>query len=823
MKEMLITNARLHNLKNIDIKIPKDQFVVVTGVSGSGKSTLAFDLIFEEGRKAYLRSIGVLAAVDEVRSFDDFQGISPTVAVQQRIIRESNPRSVVGTKTRIYNYLRLFLMADGMMECLVCGEQIKNGTQCNCGYQHDRIDQSYFSFNSPRGMCLRCKGRGEMVDINLTKMLPDLEETVKDICKRLKVPTSMLKEQLPKLAKQFSYDLNTPYCELSEQAAQAFLYGYQYDELESFRGVIPFLRWKIFKKRPVGEIVDTVVCPACQGYKVGEEGLSVKLGGYHIGELGQMTVVELKDFLGEMTTQDHLSKYGQNLLRLIIHKLENMIDVGLGHLTLNREMPTLSGGEIQRLFLMTHLDSEMELLTYIFDEPTTGLHELEKGQLLDKLMALQQMGNSVIVVEHDPNTIQRADHIIDFGPLAGKNGGEVVYQGDYSGLLESEVSLTGKYLSERLTLPMKKPKEYCTIDSETKWIRLSKISTNNLKEVELQIPLGKMVGVAGVSGSGKSSLIGRTLLPLLQKNFSKKTQGVEYIEGVQWISGFAEISQSPIGRNSRSIPMTYLDIWSRVRELFAGQTKALELGLTAGDFSFNSTGACMVCQGIGLVTHDLIQLGTVTNICPECKGQRFRDEILEVTYRGKNIAEILQMSVEEGAELFQDLEGVRSVLALVNRIGMGYLTLGQPTPTLSGGEAQRLKLARELGKKQQGNILYILDEPTTGLSFHDIRRLLELLGELVDQGNSVIVVEHDPSVLAYCDWVIELGPGGGAAGGLIIAEGNPLDLCKNVISRIGPFLPVVDKKLLPLSVRERNREFHGDNVVVNGLVGLVQN
>lgn len=786
---MLITNARLHNLKNIDIKVPKDQFVVVTGVSGSGKSSLAFDLIFEEGRKAYLRSVGVLPAVDEVRGFDQFQGISPTVAVQQRIIRESNPRSVVGTKTRIYNYLRLLYMADGMVECLVCGDMIKNGKQCNCGYEHDRIDQSYFSFNSPLGMCLRCKGRGEMVDINLAKMLPDPEETIKDICKRLKIAISIIKEQLPQLARQFSFDIDTPYCELSEQAQQAFLYGFQYNELESFRGIIPFLRWKIVKKRPIGNIVDAVTCPACQGYKVGEEGRSVRLGEYHIGQLGLMTVVELKDFLWGISRVDHLSKYGQNLIRLILRQIDNMIDVGLGHLTLNREMPTLSGGEIQRLFLMTHLDSEMELLTYIFDEPTTGLHELEKEQLLDKLVALQQMGNSLIVVEHDPNTIQRADHIIDFGPLAGKNGGEVVYQGDYSGLLQSEESLTGKYLSGRLTIPVKKPTEYSIADSKTKWLRLSDVNTNNLKQVNVRVPLGMMVGVAGVSGSGKSSLIGETLLPLLKEYFSVEKKEVGNIEGVEGINSFAEISQSPIGRNSRSIPMTYLNVWSRVREVFTGQAKAIELGLTAGDFSFNSKGACPVCQGIGLVTHSLIQLGTVTNICPECKGQRFKEEILEVTYQGKNIAEILQMSMEEGAELFRNLSDVRAVLDIVNRIGMGYLSMGQPTPTLSGGEAQRLKLARELGNKQQGNTLYVLDEPTTGLSFYDITRLLELLDELVQQGNSVIVVEHDPSVLAFCDWVIELGPGGGVAGGSIIAEGTPMDLCKNTSSRVGPFFP----------------------------------
>jgi excinuclease ABC A subunit len=546
----------------------------------------------------------------------------------------------------------------------------------------------------------------------------------------------------------------------------------------------------------------------------------VLLNGKHIGELGKMTIYELQEILEALLKKETFAPLGKNLLKEILCKTNNLIKSRLGYLSLYREMPTLSGGEIQRLFLNSHLDSKMDSLIYILDEPTVGLHESEKAELLKSINDLKELGNTVIVVEHDRNVIEMAEHIIDIGPKAGIEGGRVMYQGDLKGLLQCKESITGQYLSGKVAMPVRTIKQNLLIDKPahnkksldeaTPCLTIRHAKTNNLKGVTVSFPLGVLVGIAGVSGSGKSSLISDTLIPLLRGYFHDQWENggtdieeneidgedestlVETIsdrlEGVEHISGYAEVAQAPIGRNMNSNPVSYVGIWDKIRKLFAQQPEAIQQELSAGHFSFNSKGACSVCGGSGRET---IWLGgnlKIDTTCKECHGKRFNDEALSVRYKGKNIFEILEMSVSEAVAFFEDSQGIISTLTVMERIGMGYIKLGQPTPTLSGGEAQRIKLAKEIGRRRKGNILYVLDEPTTGLSLYDTAKLIQLLDELVAKGNSVIVIEHDPVVLSACDCIIELGPGGGAEGGRLIAEGSPQALEENLKSVTGRYL-----------------------------------
>jgi excinuclease ABC A subunit len=563
------------------------------------------------------------------------------------------------------------------------------------------------------------------------------------------------------------------------------------------------------------------VCPGCHGFRVGEEARRVLLDGRHIGEIGKMGLAETKDFYETLVKQKTLTYFGKNMLKEIMRKTDSLINSRLGHLSLYREMPTLSGGEIQRLFLNFHLDSKMDSLIYILDEPTVGLHESEKAELLKSIIALKELGNTVIVVEHDRNTIAMAEHIIDIGPKAGIEGGQVVYQGDFEGLLQCDESITGMYLSGKAKIPertinqsivMEKPAgTKKSPDKTTPYLTIRHAKTNNLKDVTVSFPLGVLVGIAGVSGSGKSSLISDTLIPLLKDYFHDQGEKVpadieendlegeedettvietvaDKLEGVEYLSGFAEVSQAPIGRHMNSNPVTYIGIWDKIRELFAKQPEALHRKLSAGHFSFNSKGACSKCGGSGRET---ILLGgdlKMYTTCRECHGKRYNEEALSVRYKGKNIFEILEMQVATAVSFFDDNKGITPTLNVMERIGMGYIGLGQPTPTLSGGEAQRIKLAKEIGRRRKGNILYVLDEPTTGLSLYDTAKLIELLNELVANGNSAIVIEHDPVVLEACDWLVELGPGGGAGGGSVIAEGFPQVLKKNPKSITGKYL-----------------------------------
>jgi excinuclease ABC A subunit len=607
--------------------------------------------------------------------------------------------------------------------------------------------------------------------------------------------------------RRFGGYINQPFYSLPEEVQEEFLYGRPKSNSRRTVCIYTFLAGHFSRGNDVEGRIELKTCPECQGERICEEAREVSIRGKKIGQLGRMTLTELMAFMQGLVAQNHLSPFGENLAREIIKKGRNLVQAGIGHLTSYRPMPGLSGGEVQRLFLTSHLDHQMDSLIYILDEPTVGLHEVEKADLMELIAGLKALGNSVIVVEHERNTIAHADHVIDFGPLAGAQGGEIVYQGTYAGLLESPDSITGEYLSGRRVLPRKAEEDYEEINRATPQLVTRRVRTNNLKGITAEFPLGVLTGVAGVSGSGKSSLVSGTLVPLLKNHFAEqraRRNGKDFeeengsapdtprpvadrLEGTEHITGFAEISQVPIGRHHNSNPVSYLGIWDSIRKVFAAQPLAQERGYGPGHFSFNSAGACPECRGSG---YNRLWLGRsfVYYSCETCGGHRYLDDILEVTYEGANIVDILDMSVSTALGLFRDPPRINAMLEVLQRVGMGYITLGQPAPTLSGGEAQRIKLAKEIGKMRRGHTLYVLDEPTTGLSLYDTVKLLKLLDELVEQGNSIIIIEHDPGVLSYCDWIIELGPGGGNNGGEIIAQGSPADLTRNPASITGPFL-----------------------------------
>ncbi|MBI9044654.1 MAG: excinuclease ABC subunit UvrA [Anaerolineaceae bacterium] len=819
MKNIIIKGARVHNLKGIDVSIPKNNLIVVTGVSGSGKSSLVFDIIFEEGRRQYLRSLGVLSGADDEDKFDSISGIGPTIAVQQSIIRQSNPRSTVGSRTKLLNILAMLYAGEGRISCSFCGMPVDDNLTCGkCGNIEERLETSYFSYNAPNGMCLKCSGRGANFEINMEKLVPHNRTKLKQVFEKVGATPGYANI----LNKKFERYLEVPFSQIPDEVKVEIIHGQHVNSNYAKRSTC---LERILKARFIKEGEDSSslygisTCSECHGYRIGEEARRVFLNDRHIGELGKLTLSEIHEFFKVIPEQKILTPFGKNLQKEILFKVKNLIKSRLGHLSLYREMSTLSGGEIQRLFLNSHLDSKMDSLIYILDEPTIGLHESEKAELIKSIITLKEMGNTVIVVEHDRKTIEIAEHVIDIGPKAGIEGGQVIYQGNFAGLLQCNESITGQYLSGKAVLPVRTINQNIKISKQNHekvfgnvnpCLTIKHARTNNLKDVTVSFPLGALVGIAGVSGSGKSSLISSTLIPLLKKlihdqgendriDFERNRSGgdaesigvetiADKLEGAELISGYAEVSQAPIGRHMNSNPVSYIGIWDKIRKLFAQQPKAIEHNLSSGHFSFNSKGACSECGGSG---REKIWLGGniyIYNTCKKCNGKRFNDEALSVCFKGKNICEILEMRVSEAVMFFESHQGIISKLKVLERIGMGYIGLGQPTPTLSGGEAQKIKLAKEIGRRRKGNILYVLDEPTTGLSLYDTSRLIQLMDELVVKGNSVIVIEHDPAVLSVCDWIIELGPGGGAEGGKIIAEGLPQELKNNSESVTGRYL-----------------------------------
>ncbi|MFX1379674.1 MAG: excinuclease ABC subunit UvrA [Promethearchaeota archaeon] len=834
MDEIKILGARIHNLKDINVNIPKKKMILITGVSGSGKSSLAFDIIFDEGMNRYLQSIGFPPKFEDDKPFDMIEGLSPTVAVEQRTTRVFNPRSTVGTKTGIYGLIRMLYATEGILLCPICKEPVNQSTlECGlCGMLVDRLQIKHFSFNEPSGMCLECKGRGYAMHLTEEMIVKDYN---KNLIQITKAGSAVFADQLrfvEQLGNIYDFDIKTPYKDLSDEIKKIFLYGsgkklkFQWEskrftgELESvFEGIIPHIERALseskstYRRNKINKnYMSKLKCGECEGYRINEQARSIKIGEKHIGELAMMTIDELQEYFDRLTDEDIKSPQGRAMMENIKLGLKRMVNVGLSYLHLNRSLPSLSGGELQRLSLMTHLEGGLDSLIYILDEPSMSLHECEKDSLVNLLQQLKDLGNTIIIVEHDKRFIEIADEIIDIGPGAGVHGGKIVYQGSLEGIKKVEESYTGQFLAGNIELPKKESKLQRIIDKSTKYLTIKGASTNNLKGITVKIPLGLMVGIAGVSGSGKSSLILDTLVPLLKPHFKRGAQKqqnktdensneeeeengedlLEYsgqVEGWQNINEVVVVNQKPISRTRTSTPCSFIGIWDKIRNEFAKTTEARKRKYTAGHFSYNSDrGRCPSCKGQGVQDLQVSFLTSFTIPCKECKGLRYIPEILEVKYKGKSIVDVLEMTVNEAAELFKSQLSISNVLKILDEIGMGYIELGQPAPTLSGGEAQRVKLAKELGKVRKDKSLYILDEPTVGLSFYDSVKLMDLLEKLVQEGNSVLIIEHDPEILSYCDYLIELGPEGGPKGGEIIAKGSPKKIILNKKSKTGPYL-----------------------------------
>lgn len=786
---LLIRDAFTNNLKHIDVDIPLGKLTVITGVSGSGKSSLAFDTIYEEGRRRYLMFSGLEAETNQ--TYGEITGLSPTVALEQRVIRQTNIRSTVGSKSQIIHGLAYLYAKYGEY----------NGFDQNHGMcQNTMTGLEFFNRNTTKGMCLRCIGRGTITEINGEKMLQPYSQRLLELFQGKIVRKKEYVRQLTLFCAKHQLDLETRIQELSDAQRNELINGdaaIGFDGLETiFRD---YTKDTMFSKgRKHGDIYQMYtkrcVCQKCQGYGLGEKALNTHIQGKHIGELAELTITELKAFIQSLPMNE------DGVVRGIVKKAELMEEVGLSHLSLGRTVPTLSGGEVQRLFLVSYLITNLRSLIFVFDEPTIGLHEIEKQRLIQVIRKLVENHNTVIVVEHDKNFMEQADYIVDIGPGAGEYGGQLMFQGSYEKFLSCKDSVTSCYLNGSCQLQTSAKNRKVDLNYA---LKLENVTIHNLRSVSTMIPLGVMVGIAGVSGSGKSSLISDALVPILKKNLQNRFidlsaeeeedpeedtgLGNVTVQGIEKLEKCIIVDQKPIGRKSTSTPISYLGGLERIRELLANTSYAKKHDYGKGLFSKNSEGRCLCCRGLGEIPID-IGLGNQLFLrCEDCEGTGYVSEALEVNYNGKNIYEILQMSFAEAEAFFKQDKRMSALMTVMVRVGMGYMKLGQKTTTISGGEAQRIKLAKELSQSARG-CLFILDEPTTGLSFRDTDHLMRLLNEIVDAGNSMIIIEHDTDVLKNCDYLIELGPGGGTAGGRIIAAGTVKEIKKNPDSVIGEYL-----------------------------------
>jgi len=930
--KIIIKGAREHNLKNIDVEIPRDKFVVITGLSGSGKSSLAFDTIYAEGQRRYVESLSAYArqflGQMEKPDLDYIEGLSPAISIDQKTTNR-NPRSTVGTVTEIYDYLRLLYARIGTPHCHVCGKEISQqtvdqmvdyintlepGTRIQLlapviqgkkgehqklleeikksGYVRARIDgeiadlneeikleknkkhtievivdriivkegvnkrltdsletvlklsggtvlidiigkeerlfsQNFacvecgisiedpaprmFSFNSPFGKCPVCDGLGELRRIDPDLVIPDKTKSVLEGAiepwKNLD-ETSWYYNVVNAAAKHYGFSMNTPICELDEKAVQILLYGNGGEKIKvkyqreygsgevmmAFEGIVNNLERRYLETKSnymryeIENFMSSVPCPECKGARLRKESLAVTLGGLSIAELCSLSVYKIMEFLGSLKLTEKQRIISKLVLKELHERLEFLVTVGLEYLTLSRTAGTLSGGEAQRIRLATQIGSSLVGVLYILDEPSIGLHQRDNGKLLKALRNLTDLGNTLLVVEHDEETMHAADYIIDMGPGAGAHGGKIVAAGSFDTILACEESVTGQYLSGKKQIPIPQERR----KPNGKWIEIKGARENNLKDLDANIPLGVFTCITGVSGSGKSTLINEILYKeLSHRLYGSKLRAGEHkwIKGIEHIDKVIDIDQSPIGRTPRSNPATYTGAFDIIRGVFAATPEAKMKGYNNGRFSFNVRGGrCEACKGDGIIKIEMQFLPDVYVPCEVCKGKRYNRETLEVRYKGKNISEVLNMTVEDALEFFKNIPRVQKKLQTLFDVGLGYIKLGQPSTELSGGEAQRIKLAYELSKRSTGKTVYILDEPTTGLHIADIHKLLGILDRLVDSGNSIIVIEHNLDVIKRADYIIDLGPEGGDRGGTVIAQGTPEEICKVDASYTGQFL-----------------------------------
>lgn len=923
-KNIVIKGAREHNLKNIDVEIPRDSLVVFTGLSGSGKSSLAFDTIYAEGQRRYVESLSsyarqFLGQMDKP-DVDYIEGLSPAISIDQKTTSR-NPRSTVGTVTEIYDYLRLLYARIGIPHCPVCGRVIEKQTvdqivdkiltleertriqimspivrgrkgeyvkELNdarkSGFVRVRIDGSVydlsedikldknkkhnieivvdrlvvsldiksrladsietatkmskgvvlcdviggeeqlysldyacaehgvsieemsprmFSFNNPYGACKRCSGLGTFMEIDEDLIIPNRklsinQGAIKASGWNVADGSSIARMYFDALANEYNFSLDMPVEMLSKEAVNAILYGTKGKKIKmkrvtsygsgiytnDFEGVVNNLKRRYdettseWSRQEIESVMVSARCPDCKGARLSPMSLGVTVGGKNIAEFCKMPISEEIEFINNLELTEKEQMIGRLIIKEISERLNFLNSVGLDYLSLSREAATLSGGEAQRIRLATQIGSSLVGVLYILDEPSIGLHQRDNEKLLGTLRHLRDLGNTLIVVEHDEDTMRSADYIVDIGPGAGVHGGNLIVAGSVDDVINCEESITGQYLSGKKKIPVPEKRR----EGNGHKLTVYGAAENNLKKIDVEIPLGKFVAVTGVSGSGKSSLVNEILYKFLvtELNNAKKKPGkFEKIKGYEYLDKVIDIDQSPIGRTPRSNPATYTGVFNDIRDLFAEVPEAKMRGYKANRFSFNVKGGrCEACGGDGIVKVEMHFLADIYVPCDVCGGQRYNRETLEVKFKGKNIFEVLEMTVDEGLEFFSQQPKIYNKLKTLSDVGLGYVKIGQPATTLSGGEAQRVKLATELMKRSTGKTIYILDEPTTGLHTADVHRLITVLNSLVDTGNTVLVIEHNLDVIKNADHIIDLGPEGGKRGGKVIACGTPEELCK---------------------------------------------
>ncbi len=842
---IIIKGAREHNLKNIDLTIPRDRLIVITGPSGSGKSSIAMDTIYAEGQRRYVESLSAYARqfLEQMQKpdVDSIDGLSPSISIDQKTIIR-NPRSTVGTITEIYDYMRVLMTRIGVPYCYQCGSVITTqdlhniirsvlslpiGTKIQIlspivkerkgeykkelqqmrmdGFVRARIDGKMIDLTQEISLKKQIRHTIEIV-IDRFIIKPALERQIKQsIDTALKYADTVIINLLDENKDiSFSRKLACPKCGISypEIEPRLFSFNSRYGACQRCDGLGIEGIDEEFRSKAVGswaineELSQANPCKECNGMRLRKEALSIKISSespetgiknISIGEFSAMSIKEAIDFINAIKLSERERIISKRILKEVRDRLFFLDNVGLGYLTLDRSSLTLSGGEAQRIRLATQIGSSLTGVLYVLDEPSIGLHPKDCQKLIKVLSLIRDAGNTVIVVEHDEEIIMNSDYVIDMGPGAGKNGGWVIATGSPKDIINNKSSITGKYLDRELSISIPKarrvPKDY---------IRIIGASEFNLKNINVSIPLGVFLCITGVSGSGKSTLILEILYKALARHIYKSNTipgRHKSIEGIEKIDKVICIDQSPLGRTPRSNPATYTGIFTFIRNLFSQLPDARVRGYTASRFSFNVPGGrCEACQGDGQKKIEMHFLPDVYVTCDVCKGKRYNKETLEILYKGKNISDILEMTISEAREFFQAIPVLKQRLDILEEIGTGYLKLGQPATTLSGGEAQRIKLSRELGKKETGNTLYILDEPTTGLHFVDIQRLLNIINRLVDMGNTVIVIEHDLDIIKSSDYIIDLGPEGGEKGGKVIATGTPEDVARNKDSYTGRFL-----------------------------------